>query len=332
MKPVLITGGAGYIGSHTVRELRKKGIPVIVLDNLTTGHREAVQEVTFYEGDIANRVLVESIVRAHQVDSVIHFAGKCMVAESLTRPDLYFHENTVKSFAFLETAVRVGVKNIVFSSTAAVYGIPDRIPVREDAQLHPINPYGASKRMIEEYIEWLGKVYGVGWISLRYFNAAGASLDGFIGEDHRAETHLIPLVLQTAQGVKEKVSVFGTDYSTDDGTCIRDYIHVLDLAQAHILALQALEQGKPSRVLNVGSGNGFSVREIIRKAESITGCHIKVEFTCRREGDPPVLVADSTALREALGWEPRYSDLETILTSAWQWHKTHPNGWNSRPD
>ena len=328
MKPVLVTGGAGYIGSHTVQELNQEGVSVVVLDNLTTGHRDAVRAQHFYEGDIANIALVQHIIKKHQIQSLIHFAAKSLVSESLAKPELYFYENTVKSFMFLEAVMKAGVKHVVFSSTAAVYGIPKNIPIREETMLAPINPYGASKHMIEEYLEWMGKVHGIGWVALRYFNAAGASLDGSLGEDHRPETHLIPLVLQTALGLREKLSVFGADYPTSDGTCIRDYVHVMDLANAHILALRALEHGLPSKIFNVGTGKGVSVMEIIKESEAITGSTLAVEYEERRVGDPHILVADNTAIKAAVGWEPRYSDLESILSSAWHWHSSHPNGYS----
>lgn len=266
-------------------------------------------------------------LQKHQIKSVIHFAAKSLVAESFAKPEVYFYENTVKSFVFFETAMKAGVKHIVFSSTAAVYGVPPNIPIREETMLAPINPYGDSKRMIEKYLEWMGKVHGIRWVALRYFNAAGASLDGSLGEDHRPETHLIPLVMQTALGSREKLAVYGTDYPTSDGTCIRDYVHVTDLANAHILALHALEHGLQSSVFNVGTGKGYSVMEIIRKSEAVTGHTLPLEYKERRAGDPPVLVADSALIKRVLGWEPRYSDLETILSSAWRWHSTHPDGF-----
>ncbi|MDD3364530.1 MAG: UDP-glucose 4-epimerase GalE [Syntrophomonas sp.] len=327
METVLVTGGAGYIGSHTVKELIKEGASVVVLDNLTTGHRDAVSSQYFYEGDIADTALVEQIIKEHQIQSVIHFAAKSLVSESLAKPELYFYENTVKSFVFLQAAIKAGIKHLVFSSTAAVYGIPKNIPIPEESMLDPINPYGASKRMIEEYLEWMGKVHGIGWVALRYFNAAGASLDGSMGEDHDPESHLVPLVLKTALGLQGKLSLFGTDYATPDGTCIRDYVHVIDLANAHILALHALEKGLPSKIFNVGTGNGASVKKIINESETITGRIIPLEHKERREGDPHSLVADNTEIKAVLGWEPRYSDIETILSSAWRWHSSHPDGY-----
>ncbi|PKM78020.1 MAG: UDP-glucose 4-epimerase GalE [Firmicutes bacterium HGW-Firmicutes-15] len=331
MKTVLVTGGAGYIGSHTVQELIKEGVSVVVLDNLTTGHRDAIRSKYFYEGDIADTALVEHIIKEHKIQSLIHFAAKSLVSESLAKPELYFYENTVKSFVFLKAAIKGGIKEVVFSSTAAVYGNPKCIPITEESMLAPINPYGASKRMIEEYLEWMGKAHGIGWVALRYFNAAGASLEASMGEDHDPESHLIPLVLKTSLGLQEKLSIFGTDYATPDGTCIRDYVHVIDLANAHILALHAIEQGLPSNIFNVGTGKGASVMKIINESERITGRTITIESKERRVGDPNILVADNTAIKAALGWEPRYSDLETILSSAWRWHSSHPNGYRRLP-
>jgi len=330
MNPVLVTGGAGYIGSHTVQEFVKRGIPVVVLDNLSSGHIQAVRTSQFYEGDIADALLVEHIIKEHKIQSVIHFAAKSQVGESLAKPEMYFNENTVKSFLFLQRVVEAGVKNLVFSSTAAVYGIPEEIPIRESAVLAPINPYGASKRMIEEYLNWVGRVHGIGWVALRYFNAAGASLDGSMGEDHRPETHLVPIVMQNALGLRNNLAVFGTNYATPDGSCIRDYIHVTDLAEAHIAALQALQEGLPSQVFNVGTGQGFSVIDVVSESQIITGQALAVKYEERREGDPPILVADSSYIRNVLGWKPKYSDLDTILASAWEWHSKHPGGYQQQ--
>jgi UDP-glucose 4-epimerase len=328
MKSVLVTGGAGYIGSHTVQELKKQQINVIVLDNLSTGHRAAVQTPYFYEGDIADDQLVREILQKHKINAVIHFAAKSLVSESVQKPELYFRENTMKSCSFFENIIREGVKNIVFSSTAAVYGSAHHKPIKETDSLKPINPYGESKLMIEKYLQWMGEVYDVKWMALRYFNAAGASLNGSIGEDHQPESHLIPLVLQTALGRREFISVYGDDYPTLDGTCIRDYIHVLDLAGAHILALHALYEGHVKQnIYNVGTGLGHSVKDIIDMSEQITERVICRKIEPRRAGDPPVLVADSQRLQEHLRWKPRYSDLQTIIKSAWEWHKAHPNGY-----
>ncbi|WP_307893925.1 UDP-glucose 4-epimerase GalE [Bacillus swezeyi] len=328
MKTVLVTGGAGYIGSHTVLELKKQNIAAVVLDNLSTGHWEAVHAPHFYEGDISDRELVKSIIRRHEVDAVIHFAAKSLVSESIAKPELYFRENTLKSCAFFENIISEGVKNIVFSSTAAVYGMTGNKPIKETDPLAPVNPYGESKLMIEKYLYWVGKKHDVKWAALRYFNAAGAALDGAIGEDHDPESHLIPLVLQTALGLRGKISIYGDDYQTPDGTCIRDYIHVLDLASAHLSALNGIfEDRLQQNVYNVGTGAGHSVKEIIETAEKITERSIAQKTDERRAGDPPVLVADSRSLQEQLGWKPKYSDLQTIIHSAWEWHKAHPNGF-----
>ncbi|MEH6971243.1 MULTISPECIES: UDP-glucose 4-epimerase GalE [Bacillus] len=328
MKSVLVTGGAGYIGSHTVLELKNRNITAVVLDNLSTGHREAVHTPHFYEGDISDCGLVKSIIRKHSIDAVIHFAAKSLVSESIEKPELYFRENTIKSCSFFETIIQEGVKHIVFSSTAAVYGITGDKPIRETAPLEPVNPYGESKLMIEKYLHWVGKRHNVRWAALRYFNAAGAALDGIIGEDHDPESHLIPLILQTALGQRKKISIFGDDYPTPDGTCIRDYIHVLDLAAAHLSALNALYEDRlVQNVYNVGTGAGHSVKEMIKTSETITERNIPKQTDKRRAGDPPVLVADSRALQEHTGWKPKYSDLQTIIQSAWEWHKTHPTGF-----
>lgn len=325
---VLITGGAGYIGSHTVRVLREKGAKVAVLDSLVTGHREAVPaEVPFYQGDISDAGLVKGIVEAQGVEAVIHFAARSLVGESILKPDLYFYENMAKTNLLVSNLLQLGVNKIVFSSTAAVYGLPERVPIPEDSPTSPINPYGLSKRMIEESFHWLEKAYGLKWVALRYFNAAGAALDGSIGEDHSPESHLIPLVLKTALGQREGIQIFGTDYPTADGTCIRDYIHVLDLAEAHVLALEGLERFNQG-IFNVGTGQGYSVREVIESAKKITGVNIPVVEADRRPGDPDSLVARVDKIGKLLAWKPRYSDLETIISSAWTWHTKNPQGYS----
>ncbi|AFM02095.1 UDP-galactose 4-epimerase [Desulfitobacterium dehalogenans ATCC 51507] len=328
MKKILVSGGAGYIGSHTVRALSEVGYGPVVLDSLITGHREAVPgNIPFYLGNIADEDLVSDIIMKEKVSAVIHFAARSLVGESVQKPDLYFEENTAKTHRFVSTVLQCGVNNIVFSSTAATYGNPEKVPIPEESKTEPINPYGASKLMIEQSFYWLEQAYGLKWIALRYFNAAGAALDGSLGEDHATETHLIPLVLKTALGQREAISIFGTDYDTLDGTCIRDYIHVLDLAEAHIRALEALEQGVPCGAYNVGTGTGYSVREVIAMARRVTGIDIPVLEAPRREGDPDSLVAKVGKIQKILGWQARYSDLETIIKSAWQWHQKHPHGY-----
>lgn len=327
MGSILITGGAGYIGSHTVRVLLEKGAQVVVLDSLVTGHRGAVPaEVPFYQGDISDAGLVKTVVESHGVEAVIHFAARSLVGESILKPDLYFYENMAKTNLFVSNLLQLGVNKIVFSSTAAVYGLPEAIPIPEESPTSPINPYGLSKLMIEASFHWLEKAYGLKWVALRYFNAAGAALDGSIGEDHLPETHLIPLVLKAALGQRDAIQVFGTDYNTMDGTCIRDYIHVLDLAEAHVLALKALDHLEHG-VFNVGTGHGYSVRQVIDCAKKVTGINIPVVEAERRLGDPDSLVAKVDKIGEFLGWKSRYSDLETIISSAWKWHKKNPAGY-----
>jgi UDP-glucose 4-epimerase len=328
LQTILVSGGAGYIGSQTVMTLLERGFQVVILDSLVTGYRGAISpQASFYEGDISDAELVGRIVKNHQVDAVIHFAARSLVGESMLKPDLYFYENTAKTNLFVSTLLQQGVNKLVFSSTAATYGLPEVVPIPEASQTVPINPYGASKLMIEQSYYWLEQAYGLKWIALRYFNAAGASLDGSIGEDHNPETHLIPLVLKTALGQREAISVFGTDYNTPDGTCIRDYIHVVDLAEAHILALEALAKGTESGCYNVGTGSGYSVREVIEMAKKVTGLDIPVIDAPRRVGDPDILVAKVDKIEELFGWKARYSDLETIISTSWNWHKNHPLGY-----
>lgn len=328
MKTILVSGGAGYIGSHTVRALIEEGYNPIVLDNLITGHREAVDvDIPFYQGDIADEELVAEIIEKKKVDAVIHFAARSLVGESVQKPDLYFEENMSKTNRFVSCLIKNGVKRIVFSSTAATYGIPEEIPIPENSSTIPINPYGVSKLMIEQSFAWLEKAYGLQWIALRYFNAAGAALDGSLGEDHETETHLIPLILKTALGQRESIHIYGTDYQTPDGTCIRDYIHVLDLAKAHILALEGLEKGVESRVFNVGTGSGYSVREVIDMARKVTGKEFTVVESPRRAGDPDRLVAQVDKIQRILGWKPQYSTLEQIIETAWTWHSRYPEGY-----
>jgi UDP-glucose 4-epimerase len=313
---ILITGGAGYIGSHIVKRLLEKGIETVVLDNLQTGHRKAVIGGTFIQGDIGDERILRKIFAAHEIDSVIHLAADCLVGDSMKDPLKYFNNNVSKSLNLLGAMLKHNVNKIVFSSSAAVYGIPPRVPIDEDSPPRPINPYGESKLVLEKILESCKVAYGFQYISLRYFNAAGADPEGLIGEDHDPETHLIPTVLRTLLEKDRKVSIYGTDYETPDGTCIRDYIHIMDIAEAHILALEALNAGDGSDIFNLGNGRGFSVKQIIQAASQITG-------------DPPVLIASSEKIGRKLGWSPKYGKLEEIIDTAWRWHQTHPHGFGS---
>jgi UDP-glucose 4-epimerase len=322
---ILVTGGAGYIGSITTELLIARGHRVVVVDNLSTGHREAVHpEAAFVLADITDRELVGYALHHHQVEAVVHFAASSLVGESMTAPFAYFSNNCAGTLALLETLLEHDVKKIVFSSTAALFGTPDALPIPEEAPVRPESVYGESKAMIERMLYWLSETLGLGYATLRYFNAAGASER--YGEDHRPESHLIPLVLQVALGRRERVSIFGDDYDTKDGTCIRDYIHVLDLAEAHILALEALAPGE-RRAYNLGNGQGFTVQEVIEVCRQVTGHPIPATVVARRPGDPAALVADSTRIRRELGWQPRYPDLADIVASAWAWHQRYPDGY-----
>ncbi|MDN5363722.1 MAG: UDP-glucose 4-epimerase [Eubacteriales bacterium] len=328
---VLVTGGAGYIGSHTVKEILKAGIEVTVLDNLSRGHKAVAKilpEAEFVWGDIADQELVVKLLKSRGVEAVIHFAALSLVGESIENPAQYYHNNLVKGLALLEAVRQAEVPYFIFSSTAAVYGEPMHIPIEETHPTLPTNPYGATKFAFEEALRWYGEAYGIKYVSLRYFNAAGADPEGNLGEDHSPETHLIPLVLQTALGKRAKVVIYGTDYPTPDGTCIRDYIHVSDLARAHLLALEALKRGQPSAVYNLGNGKGYSVQEIIEAALKVTGRNIRVEKGQRRPGDPAVLVASWAKAKQFLGWEPIYTDIEEIINTAWEWYCRHPEGYN----
>ncbi|GAW32743.1 UDP-glucose 4-epimerase GalE [Carboxydocella sp. JDF658] len=327
---VLVTGGAGYIGSHTVYYLLQQGHQPIVLDNLSTGHRQAVPStVPFYHGDIADSVLVTSIINQHQISGVIHFAASSLVGESMTDPAKYFENNVVKTILFLNTLLKTGVKHLVFSSTAAVYGEPRQIPIREEDPTEPTNVYGQTKLMLEQVMAQYARTYDFHYAALRYFNACGALPDGSIGEDHQPETHLIPLILQVANGRRDHITIYGQDYPTPDGTCIRDYIHVLDLAEAHLLALQYLWIGGESGPFNLGNGQGFSVQEVISVARQVTGHPLPVQIGPRRPGDPARLVAAAEKARQVLGWQPRYPDLMAMIETAWAWHHQHPDGFQS---
>ena len=323
---ILVTGGAGYIGSAVVEQLVAAGESVIVFDNLSTGHRAAVHPAAvFVKGDLCNRAEIDGALRDHRPDAVMHFAAKSLVGESMERPFLYLGDNVRNGLNLFESIVEHGVKRFILSSTANLFDQPERIPIDETERIIPGSPYGESKFILERILHWLDRIHGVRFAALRYFNAAGATPTR--GEDHRPELHLIPIVLQVALGQREKVTIFGGDYPTRDGTCARDYIHVLDLAQAHILALNALDHG--SRFYNLGNGEGFTVKEVIETAREITGRTIHADIGPRRAGDPAVLVAASDKIRKQLGWVSRFPRLHEIIESAWRWHKANPNGYKN---
>ncbi|WP_301859436.1 UDP-glucose 4-epimerase GalE [uncultured Megasphaera sp.] len=325
---VLVTGGAGYIGSHTVRALLAQGHHVTVLDNLSRGHRGAVPDgVPLVVEDIHHVDAVRNILTDGAFDAVMHFAAHSQVGESMEHPSMYYDNNVVGSYCLLEAVRQAGVPYFVFSSTAAVYGEPEKTPITEDMPYCPTNVYGQTKLMIETMLAQFSRAYGLKYVALRYFNAAGAAPDGTIGEDHAPETHLIPLILQTALGQRRSIKIFGTDYPTPDGTCIRDYIHVTDLADAHCRVLAYLAQGGASQYFNLGSQHGFSVRDMIQTAKAVTGRDFPVEEAPRRAGDPAVLIAGSEKIRQVTGWQPQRSDIQTIIADAWQWHRLHPEGY-----
>lgn len=325
---ILVCGGAGYIGSHAVHALVEKGEQVVIVDNLQTGHRGALNPAaTFYEGDIRDAALVDRIFTERSIEAVIHFAANSLVGESMEKPLLYFNNNVYGMQVLLEGMVRRGVDKIVFSSTAAVYGEPNRVPIREDDETNPTNTYGETKLTMEKMMKWVSRADGVRYVSLRYFNAAGALPDGSIGEDHKTETHLIPLILQVPTGRRSHITIYGDDYPTPDGTCLRDYIHVVDLADAHMRALDYLRRGGESDIFNLGSGSGFSVKEMIAAAEKATGKAIAVEIGARRAGDPAQLIASSEKARTVLGWQPQFTDVEEVIGTAWRWHAAHPHGY-----
>lgn len=324
---IFVTGGAGYIGSHTVKLLMEQGHRVMVYDNLSEGHADSLPQGILVRGDLADTATLTQALSSEPFDAVVHFAAHCYVGESMVDPEKYYINNTVNSLNLLRAMRVAGVNSIVFSSTAATYGNPrDNSPIAEDHPQNPINTYGRTKLQFEEMMADYARAYGFGYVSLRYFNAAGAAPDGTIGEDHDPETHLIPIVLQAAMGQREKVSIFGADYDTPDGTCVRDYIHVYDLAQAHILALEKITPGGGA-MYNLGNGHGYSVRQVIETAESVVGHGIAVEEAPRRPGDPPVLVASSDKISKELGWKPQFADLKDIIQTAWQWHQAHPEGY-----
>lgn len=321
---VLVTGGAGYIGSHAVKALLQDGYHVLILDNLVYGHRDLVEQVLQVEliqGDIQDIPLLNSIFQRYKVEVVMHFSAYAYVGESVTDPAKYYRNNVVATLNLLEAMLGAGIDKFVFSSTCATYGVPQFIPLTEEHPQHPINPYGATKLMVERILSDFDLAYGLKYVSFRYFNAAGADPSGILGEDHNPETHLIPLVLQTALGKRSSISIFGTDYPTPDGTCIRDYIHVTDLATAHILGLEYLLQGGNSTVFNLGNGNGFSVREVIAAAKEVTGNTIPITKCDRRPGDPPILIGSSEKAKKILGWQPVYPDIKEIVSHAWKWHQ-----------
>ncbi len=320
---ILVTGGAGYIGSHSVLTLQQAGYEVIVLDNLVYGHQDIVEVLgaKLIVGDTCDRTLLQQLFTDYQIDAVMHFAAYAYVGESVTKPAKYYHNNVIGTFTLLEAMREANVNNFVFSSTCATYGVPDSVPIKEEQSQNPINPYGMTKLMVEKILQDFSHAYDFRSVCLRYFNAAGADPQGRLGEDHHPETHLIPLVLQTALGHRESVAIFGTDYDTPDGSCVRDYIHVLDLAQAHILALEYLLAGGKTDVFNLGNGNGFSVKQVIETARQITGKEIPATISDRRAGDPPALVGSGEKARHILGWQPQYSDLTDIITHAWRWHQ-----------
>ncbi|HEV2549221.1 MAG TPA: UDP-glucose 4-epimerase GalE [Stellaceae bacterium] len=320
---VLVTGGAGYIGSHAAKALAQAGYEPVVFDSLVRGHRAAVRWGPFIEGDLADRALLCESLRRFEIGAVMHFAAFAYVGESMTRPEFYFANNVVNSLNLLEAMREASVRRIVFSSTCATYGIPESVPIREEMPQRPINPYGESKLIVERMLHWYGVAHGFAHTALRYFNAAGADPDGEIGEHHEPETHLVPLVLDAALGRRPRVEVYGTDYATPDGTAIRDYIHVSDLAEAHVLSLEHLERGGASGAFNLATGQGHSVREVIAAAERVTRRAVPRRDTERRAGDPPALVADASRARQVLGWNPRFSDLDTIVATAWRWHAAH---------
>lgn len=317
---ILVTGGAGYIGSHTCKALHAAGDRPIVFDSLVHGHPEAVKWGALVEADLADASRLAQTIREHEISAVIHFAGFTDVGESMTAPGKYFRNNFTNTNALLDAMVASRIEHIVFSSTAAVYGLPQNVPIVEDHPLKPINPYGESKLCAERALEWYARAHQLKAISLRYFNAAGADADGEIGEDHDPETHLIPLVIAAALGRRASVNVYGTDYPTHDGTAVRDYIHVIDLAEAHVQALNYLREGGKSIALNLGAGRGHSVREVIAAIERVAGCAVSANNAARREGDPAVLVADASRARQRLNWVPRHSSLQTIVETAWRWH------------
>ena len=329
MARILVTGGAGYIGSHTVKQLLLRGHEVTIFDSLSAGHRQAVPGGRLVVGDLRDIDQVDHLLVVNRIEAVIHFAALALVGESVKNPAAYYTNNLVYTLNLIDRCRRNGIQKFVFSSTCATYGMPTAVPIVEGEKQCPINPYGNTKLAVELALADYAKAYPFGYCALRYFNAAGADTDGTLGEDHEPESHLIPLVLQVALGKRPHIEIFGTDYPTPDGTCIRDYIHVNDLAEAHILALDHLRPGS-QLVFNVGIGRGYSVREVIETARAITGKAIPVKEAPRRPGDPPVLVASAETIGKELGWKPKFTELRPIMETAWRWHSTHPNGYGDR--
>ena len=328
---ILVVGGAGYIGSHMVKRLIEQGQEVVVVDNLSTGHRKAVDEkARFYEGDIRNHVFLKGVFDRENIDTVVHFAAFSIVPESMEKPLKYFDNNTAGMVALLEEMRDHDVKRIIFSSTAATYGVPEKSPIEENDRQAPINPYGESKLMMEKIIRWADQAYGIKFVALLYFNVAGAYPDGSIGEDHGPETHLTPIILQVAAGQRDQLKIFGDDYNTPDGTNVRDYVHVLDLVDAHILAINYLKAGNDSDVFNLGSSTGFSVKQMVEAAREVTGEPIPAEIAERRPGDPDSLIAASQKARDVLQWQPQYDDVKEIIQTAWNWKQQHPRGYEDR--
>ena len=324
---VLVTGGAGYIGSTVTSELIRGGDEVVVVDNLYQGHRAAVHpDAHFYQVDLKDADRLDAVMADERPEAIMHFASYTLVGESMEQPFLYLGDNVRNGLNLLQSAVRHDVRRFILSSTANLFDDPARIPIEAEERIVPGSPYGESKFILERFLHWMDAIYDLRYAALRYFNACGAASPD-LGEDHDPETHLIPLVLQVALGQRDKIVIFGDDYDTPDGTCVRDYIHVLDLAQAHILALRALDEG--SRTYNLGNGRGFSVKEVVETARAVTGKPISAEIGARRPGDPAVLIAGSAKIREELGWEPRYPDLHTIIETAWAWHRKHPHGYDA---
>lgn len=321
MSIVLVTGGAGYIGSHAVRQLAQSGYHPVTLDNLSEGHRLAVLEGDFIAGELSDEALLDTLFSDYEIDAVMHFAGRCYVGESMENPQRYYSENVGNFLALARVMFRYGVSKFILSSTCATYGNPVKVPIDEAHPQDPVNPYGESKYFIERMLKHFERAYGLGYVSLRYFNAAGAALDAQVGESHSPETHLIPRLLQAAKGAQHNVQVYGDDYPTPDGTCIRDYIHVVDLVSAHIRALEWLNEGRGGEAFNLGTGRGHSVKELVDQASGVTGKSIPVEIAPRREGDPPELVADARKANGLLGWKAQYSDLRTIIETAWRWEQ-----------